>query len=509
LSQEEMKTAVSRALKSLEVVRLLKELKKAGMDVEYRSCDVVDEDQVGMLVRDLVRLYGKVDGIIHGAGAISDGLLMNLTAADFSAVADVKLHGAWNLFKAAEKCGLRFFTVLSSVVAAVGNPGQANYCAAGRAVSALVKMLGRSNGRVRCTSLLLPPIAGAGMADNPAIRELMRIKGMEDAYIDVSELKELFCREFVTVPTVSDTVLFMRKLPAVPTARLNATDPPPDSEALRVGTVNFRRQDFPLIDSVPRCDVGSGTLEAHRTFSMEKDLWIADHKPFKFLRNPLVSGVMVVEAFMEAARLLYPYLQVQGIQRAQFLDRLECPSARERFTVIACTRIHSENRQVICEASFSSQDLAPLESQPVRMRLNHKAHIILSGLTEYPRDPLAGFPVSPSELDSPAVSGDEILKLYEEKYDFKGRYRVLSYVEGAGAGVIRGRTIYREGKDFSAHPITHYQYSPYLLEAVFHLVAYHVMMTHGEDSRPVVPFEIRELMLHRKARHGEEVLLEG
>jgi len=36
-------------------------------------------------------------------------------------------------------------------------------------------------------------------------------------------------------------------------------------------------------------DMRQGQLEAVRSFSVEKDLWIADHKPLKFVKHPLVQ----------------------------------------------------------------------------------------------------------------------------------------------------------------------------------------------------------------------------
>ena len=81
---------------------------------------------------------------------------------------------------------------LSSVAAIQGNPGQTNYAAANRMMSALIRTLRRKNGAIRFKALMLPPIEGAGMAEDPDIRELMRRMGA--SYIHVNELAGLFCR---------------------------------------------------------------------------------------------------------------------------------------------------------------------------------------------------------------------------------------------------------------------------------------------------------------------------
>ena len=172
-------------------------------------------------------------------------------------VTDVKFLGAWNLFSAAEGAGLRFFVGLSSGAAILGNPGQSNYAAANRMMSALLRYLGRKNRAIRFKALMLPPVEGAGMADDPAVRELMQRKGV--AYIQVNELAGLFCRELLVAPADDDWVMFMRTLPAVKTARLNETIPPALGGELAGGAVAFSPEDFPLIDRISSPGPAPGT----------------------------------------------------------------------------------------------------------------------------------------------------------------------------------------------------------------------------------------------------------
>ena len=62
---------------------------------------------------------------------------------------------------------MRFFVGLSSAAAIQGNPGQANYAAANRMMSALLRTLQRNNSAILFKALMLPPVEGAGMADDP------------------------------------------------------------------------------------------------------------------------------------------------------------------------------------------------------------------------------------------------------------------------------------------------------------------------------------------------------
>ncbi len=272
-------------------------------------------------------------------------------------VTDVKFLGAWNLFSAAEGAGLRFFVGLSSAAAIQGNPGQANYAAANRMMSALLRTLRRKNGAIRFKALMLPPVEGAGMAEDPEVRDLLKLKGA--AYIHVNELAGLFCRELFVAPADDDWVMFMRKLPSVRTALLNDTIRPSPGGELDGGTVSFSPEDFPMIEGISCLDIRREELEAFRSFSLEKDLWIADHRPFKFVKHPLVSAAMVLETFMEAARILYPHLQVRGVRQVRLMDMIQCPPGVPRPSRISCRRAGNGLREVVCEVSLQHRRSPP------------------------------------------------------------------------------------------------------------------------------------------------------
>ncbi|MFH2000891.1 MAG: SDR family NAD(P)-dependent oxidoreductase, partial [Planctomycetota bacterium] len=295
-----------------EIAQTLADLHSSGIEATYYTCDVTDPKAVGAVMGEVAKRYGKIDGIIHGAGVLKDGFLDQMTPDDFSMVADVKFLGAWNLFSAAEKVGLKFFVGLSSVAAIQGNPGQSNYAAANRMMSALIRYLRHKNGTVHFKALMLPPIEGAGMAEDPEVREMLKQKGV--GYIHINELAGLFCRELFVASSDDDWVMFMRRLPDVKTARINDTTYPLPSGELDGGTVALSPEDFPMIEAITSIDMRQGQLEAVRSFSLEKDLWIADHKPLYFLKHPLVSASMVLETFMEDARILCPHLQEKGVR---------------------------------------------------------------------------------------------------------------------------------------------------------------------------------------------------
>ena len=119
---------------------------------------------------------------------LRDAFIDSMSPKEFADVVEVKFLGAWNLYKAACDHGLRFFTMLSSVTAAQGNTGQANYCAANRAMSALTRVISGQHPDIKVKVLMLPPIEDVGMAAGSDLKKLMELRGWEGAYLKVNEL---------------------------------------------------------------------------------------------------------------------------------------------------------------------------------------------------------------------------------------------------------------------------------------------------------------------------------
>jgi malonyl CoA-acyl carrier protein transacylase len=490
-----------------EIARTLADLHSSGIEATYHTCDVTNPKAVRAIMGEVASRYGRIDGIIHGAGVLRDGPLSQMTPDDFSMVTDVKFLGAWNLFSAAKGKGLRFFVGLSSGAAIQGNPGQANYAAANRMMSALLRTLRRKNGAIRFKALMLPPVEGAGMAEDPEVREMMKRKGV--AYIHVNELAGLFCRELFVAPAEDDWVMFMRRLPSVRTSLLNDTIRPSPSGELDGGTVSFNPGDFPMIERISCLDIRREELEAFRSFSLEKDLWIADHRPFKFVKHPLVSAAMVLETFMEAARILYPHLQVRGVRQVRLMDMIQCPPGVPRPSRISCRRAGNGLREVWCEVSLATQEISPAGRLTDRFTPHCKGQVILDGGGGSLGEGLPDFPVRLEELRTRPMDHKKVIKWYKDRSGLEGRYRVIEFLDGAGPGGVRGRTTYRETSDFANLRKARYQYSPYLFEALLQLVGFHAVAMDPSERRSMIPGEIGEMRFLRKCRAGEQITLEA
>ncbi|HJX14144.1 MAG TPA: SDR family NAD(P)-dependent oxidoreductase, partial [Candidatus Deferrimicrobiaceae bacterium] len=73
-----------------EIAQTLADLHASGIEAMYLACDVTDPEAVRVALGEVAGRYGRIDGIIHGAGVLRDGFLDQMTPEDFSLVADVK-----------------------------------------------------------------------------------------------------------------------------------------------------------------------------------------------------------------------------------------------------------------------------------------------------------------------------------------------------------------------------------------------------------------------------------
>ncbi|MFE0582287.1 SDR family oxidoreductase [Streptomyces sp. NPDC058874] len=123
---------------------LRKAAAEAGVEIDIRRLDVVDEESVTAAVDGVIADYGRLDAVVNNAGAGHLGTLELESVADVRAVMEVNFFGVLNVSKAAlphlRATGGRLITV-TSVGGVVGQPFNEAYCAAKFAVEGYMESL--------------------------------------------------------------------------------------------------------------------------------------------------------------------------------------------------------------------------------------------------------------------------------------------------------------------------------------------------------------------------------
>jgi 3-oxoacyl-[acyl-carrier protein] reductase len=111
------------------------------------ACDVVDPDQVDQAVERIESDLGPITILVNNAGLTRDRLVLRMRGEDWDSVLDVNLRGAFNMIRAVSRGMVRrregVIVNVSSVVALMGNPGQANYAAAKAGLIGMTKSVAR------------------------------------------------------------------------------------------------------------------------------------------------------------------------------------------------------------------------------------------------------------------------------------------------------------------------------------------------------------------------------
>ncbi len=121
-----------------------------GVDAVAVQADVSTAEGCKTLFDAAVNAFGRVDVLVNNAGITRDNLILRMTEADFDAVLNANLKGAFLCCKEAARRMVRQrwgrIVNLSSVVALRGNAGQTNYAASKAGLIGLTKALAKEEG---------------------------------------------------------------------------------------------------------------------------------------------------------------------------------------------------------------------------------------------------------------------------------------------------------------------------------------------------------------------------
>ncbi|MGV9900338.1 SDR family NAD(P)-dependent oxidoreductase, partial [Streptomyces tendae] len=105
----------------------MREWQRWGADARYRTADVTDAAQVRELVAATRELYGRIDGVVHCAGVVRDGIFLTKRPEQIREVLAPKTSGIRHLDEATRADRPDFLAAYSSLSAVIGNPGQSDY----------------------------------------------------------------------------------------------------------------------------------------------------------------------------------------------------------------------------------------------------------------------------------------------------------------------------------------------------------------------------------------------
>ena len=153
--------------KSAEAAETLKaEIEALGVRALASQVDVANTQAATEMVKQVKDTFGRIDFLVNNAGIVRDTLILRMKEADWDAVLDTNLKGAWNFAKAALRVMIGqdeggSILNITSISGVVGMAGQSNYSASKAGMIGLTKALARevASRKVTVNALALGMVA--------------------------------------------------------------------------------------------------------------------------------------------------------------------------------------------------------------------------------------------------------------------------------------------------------------------------------------------------------------
>lgn len=144
---------------------------KWGLDGDGIVMDVSDPESVADGIAVVTSAYGPPMILVNNAGVTKDGLMLRMHEEDWQQVIQTNLSSVYRTSKAVLKgmTKARWGRIInvSSVVAQMGNPGQANYCAAKAGIEGFTRSLAHEIGSRSITvNCVAPGFVKTDMTDS-------------------------------------------------------------------------------------------------------------------------------------------------------------------------------------------------------------------------------------------------------------------------------------------------------------------------------------------------------
>jgi len=153
---------LGRSEPSSDAHRIIQKIEENGTKVHVVQADVSNKQAFLKVLQKIKNTMPALRGIIHAAGVLDDGVLIQQSWDRFVNVMRPKIEGTWNLHILTKDLPLDFFVLFSSISSFWGSPGQGNYATANAFLDGLANL--RRAKRLPCISINWGSWAETGMA---------------------------------------------------------------------------------------------------------------------------------------------------------------------------------------------------------------------------------------------------------------------------------------------------------------------------------------------------------
>lgn len=388
--------------KARELRSALSRLEATGSQVEYQTVDASDRAAFGALIDDIYARYGRLDGVIHGAGVIEDKLLRDKSLESFERVLRPKIDGALTLMEHLRPEGLKFLFFYSSVSGRYGNRGQSDYAAANETLNKLARWLD-ARWPARVAALNWGPWKDVGGMVSAELAAEFSKAGVQMVSAEQG------CRALVAEVFASD-LAEPETLYGGPLSHIRPAPPKP------------LRAETPLLIASKQSVRSNGNCRIVIEKDPERrDVYLTDHQ---LDGRPVMPMAMVLELIVEGSEAGWPGLSVSKVRDFSIMRGITFEPAQPRLLQLDFTELRETGEGV---------DLAfELHSEGDGTHLHYRGEVELRSSSSID-------PVDPLLLHKPKPLSLSVAEAYE-KWLFHGPlFEAVLGIEALGENGVTAR----------------------------------------------------------------------
>ena len=463
--------AVERELAGLErlgaALAAIEAVEAAGGVAHYHQLDLRDPDSVADAIARVTAEHDRIDALVHAAGVEISRSIPDKDDEQFDLVFGVKADGWVNLMAAIDDLPIGATVVFSSVAGRFGNGGQVDYSAANDLLCAFTSAQRRLRPDTRGIALDWTAWADIGMATRGSIPTMMAAAGIDmlPAPAGVATV-----RRELGAGTASGELVVAGALGVLAAERHTGG-------GLAVG---LDLRGGPLAGRLTSSGVYSGIR-----VETQLDPSIALLDDHRIDATPVLPGVIGMEAFSEAAALLWDVTGVEGSDDAVTLRDVEFAAPfkfyrdEPRSIIVSCHARTRDGRPVVDCELLGERQLAGDESVRTTTHFRGSVHLGAGGG--------ASTNAAAPSHEGPTVDPDAIYAIYFHGPGFRvlaSAWRDGDVTVGALAADLPSLGIDSAGLSTS----------PRLVELCFQTAGLCELADHGRFGLPAA---VDELVVHR------------
>jgi enediyne polyketide synthase len=273
----------------------LQRFKAASIKYSYYATDITNKKALQNTVEDVQKKFGKITGIIHGAGTNKPVSWKNLAKSNIEYTLAPKLLGFQNIINCVNPQQLKAVVTFGSIIGESGMNGNADYALANEWLKQDLERLSSKYPVTKWFNASWSVWSGAGMGESLGVLENLRRAGVQP--IDLAKGIELFSQ-------------WMHNFPVAPNLIISG----------RYGqksTLSFKKPIIPSLRFIENIKLLYPEVELIADFELSEhtDLYLKDH----IVSNQMVfPAVMGLEAFQQALYVLCPDTLNYSFEDVQF-----------------------------------------------------------------------------------------------------------------------------------------------------------------------------------------------